>query len=183
MDGVEPEEREVVESAQRSERTPKDMAVSMLVLLVPIALLLLFYRLVLDGDDPVTVDPAPTVAAARAADVFPISEPAGLRDWTPVSASWQEVDGGRALRIGYVSPDGGGVQLIETNAPVQSFLPAELSAEAQPQGDTQIAGKSWQIYTARPGERALVLLEPDRTVYVVGAAAEEELRELAGSLG
>src|SRR5688572_17049634 len=106
MDGVEPAESpEVVESAQRSERTPKDMAVSLLVLLVPIALLLLFYRFVLDGDEPVPVDPAPTVATARAANLFPISEPSGLDDgWTPVSAAWQQVDGGRVLRIGYVTP-------------------------------------------------------------------------------
>jgi hypothetical protein len=159
------------------------MAVSLLVLLVPIALLLLFYRFVLDGDDPVAVDAAPTVATARAANAFPISEPVGLPEgWTPVSATWQEVDGGRALRIGYVSPDGGGVQLVETNAPVEEFLPVELSASAQPKGSVDVAGTAWQLYTSRPGEQALVLLEPDRTVYVLGSASEEELRELAGSL-
>jgi len=181
---VESAERpEVVESAQRSERTPKDMAVSLLVLLVPIALLLLFYRFVLDGDEPVKVDPAPTVATARAANLFQISEPTGLDEgWTPVSAAWQQVDGGRALRIGYVSPGGGGVQVVQTNAPVDSFLPIELTADAQPQGNVDVGGTAWQIYTARPGERALVLLEPERTVFVLGSAAQDELRELAASL-
>src|SRR5919112_388171 len=108
MDGVEPAESpEVVESAQRSERTPKDMAVSLLVLLVP---------------------------TARAANLFPISEPAGLDDgWTPVSAAWQQVDGGRVLRIGYVTPGGGGVQVVQTDAPVDSFLPIELTAGARPE--------------------------------------------------
>ena len=184
MDGVEPAESpEVVESAQRSERTPKDMALSLLVLLVPIALLLLFYRFVLDGDEPVPVDPAPTVATARAANLFPISEPTGLDDgWTPVSAAWQQVEGGRALRIGYVTPGGGGVQVVQTDAPVDSFLPIELSASARPEGSVDVAGTAWQVYTARPGERALVLLEPDRTVYVLGSASEDELRELAASL-
>jgi hypothetical protein len=184
MDGVEPAESpKVVESAQRSERTPKDMAVSLLVLLVPIALLLLFYRFVLDGDEPVRVDPAPTVATARAANVFPISEPTGLDDgWIPVSASWQPVDGGRVLRIGYVTPDGAGVQVVQTNAPVDSFLPIELTDKARPEGSVGVGGTAWQAYTSRPGERALVLLEPDRTVYVLGSASQDELRELAASL-
>lgn len=181
---MEPEERPpAVETGRDSGRRTKDMAFSLLVLLVPIALLLLVYRFVLDGDDPVAVDPAPTIATARAAGVFPISEPTGLpEDWTPVSAIWQEVDGGRALRLGYVTPDGGGVQVVETNAPVEAFLPVELSETAQPRGPVDVAGTAWQSYTARPGERALVLLEPDRTVYVIGSATDEELRQLAGSL-
>ena len=156
---------------------------SLLVLLVPIALLLLFYRFVLDGDEPVRVDPAPTVATARAANLFPVSEPTGLDEgWTPVSAAWQQVDGGRALRIGYVSPGGAGVQVVQTNAPVESFLPVELTADAQPEGNVDVGGTAWQTYTARPGERALVLLEPERTVFVLGSAPQDELRELAASL-
>ena len=78
-----------------------------------------------------------------------------------MSAAWQPVDGGRALRIGYVSPDGAGVQVVQTNAPVDSFLPVELTAKARPEGNVDVAGTAWQAYTARPGERALVLLEPD----------------------
>ncbi|MBO4208104.1 DUF4245 domain-containing protein [Micromonospora echinofusca] len=164
-------------------RSPKDMAISLLVLLVPIALLLGFYRVFLGGDEPTTVDPAPVVTQARAANVFPVSEPVDLGSgWRTVSARYQPVDGGATLRLGYLSPDGRGVQLVQSSVDPEKLLPAELTREGQPQGTTQLGGRSWQRYTARSNEQALVLLEPNRTVIVVGAAREQELRELAGAL-
>jgi hypothetical protein len=159
------------------------MAFSLLVLLIPIALLIGFYRLVLGGDQPVVVDPAPAIAEARAAHAFPVSEPVGLRaGWRPVRAGVQRADGGATLRVGYLSPAGGGVQLVQSNVPVERLLPAELSTGAQPQGATDLVGHRWQRYATRPDERALVLLEPGRTVIVVGSVQEDELRELAGAL-
>jgi hypothetical protein len=167
----------------RAERTPKDMAVSLLVLLVPIALLLVFYRVVLDGDQPIVVDTAAAVEQARASKAFPVAEPTGLEErWRPVSATWQDVEGGKALRIGYVTPEGDGAQLVQTDAPVESFLPAELTAQARQEGVVDVGGQSWQRYTARRGEHALVLLEPARTTLVVGSASDDELRRLAGAL-
>ena len=172
-----------LETPARPERSPKDMAISLLVLLVPIALLLAFYRVVLGGDEPAMVDPTPVIAQARAVDAFPVREPVGLPSgWRPVRAAFQQADGGRVLRIGYVSPQDRGVQLLQSNVPAERLLPAQLTSSGRPQGATDVVGRSWQRYTARAGERALVLLEPDRTVIVVGAAAEAELRDLAASL-
>ncbi|WP_431893732.1 DUF4245 domain-containing protein [Micromonospora haikouensis] len=167
----------------RSERSPKDMAISLLVLLVPIALLLAFYRGFLGGDQPSTVDPAPAVEQARAANAFPVSQPAGLdSDWRTVSASYRTVEGGSSLRIGYLTPEGRGAQLVQSNVPPERLLPAELTAEGQPQGPTEVGGRNWQRYTARGNEQALVLLEPGRTVIVVGDARENELRRLADAV-
>jgi len=159
------------------------MAISLLVLLVPIALLLAFYQVVLGGDEPVRVDPAPAVAQARASGAFPVSEPTGLDSgWRPVSAVFQSADGGRTLRIGYISPEGRGIQVVQSNVPPDKLLPAELKGNGQAQGVTEVAGRDWQRYSARPGERALVLLEDRRTVLIVGDAAEGELRSLASAL-
>lgn len=167
----------------RAERSTKDMALSLLVLLVPIALLLGFYRMVLDADEPVVVDPAPAIAEARSANAFPVSEPVGLGgDWLAVSASFRRAEGGRTLRIGYVTPQGGGLQVVQSNVPVERLLPVELTGGARSQGAAQLSGRTWQRYTARAGERALVLLEPDRTVIVIGVVAESELHHLAGKL-
>jgi hypothetical protein len=153
------------------------MAISLLVLLVPILLIFVFYRVVLGGDQPARMDPAPAIAEARAANAFPVSE-----SWRPVNANLQTADGFRTLRIGYVSPEGGGVQLVQSNLPAERLLPAELTGKGQAQGVTEVAGRDWQRYSARAGERALVLLQPERTVIVVGDAAEGELRDLAGAL-
>ncbi|MEU4550926.1 DUF4245 domain-containing protein [Micromonospora violae] len=169
--------------AGKSERSPKDMAISLLVLLVPIALLLAFYRGFLGGDQPTTVDPAPAIEQARSANAFPVSQPQGLSaDWTTVSARYQSVEGGANLRLGYLTPEGRGVQLLQSNVPADRLLPAELTRQGQPQGPTELAGRTWQLYTARGNQQALVLLEPTRTVIVVGDARDNELRELAGSL-
>ncbi|MEU5947446.1 DUF4245 domain-containing protein [Micromonospora sp. NPDC047465] len=169
--------------ARKSERSPKDMALSLLVLLIPIALLLAFYRGFLGGDQAVTVDPAPAVESARAANAFPVSEPVELGDgWRTVNATFQNVEGGASLRLGYLTPEGRGAQLVQSNVPPEQLLPAELTAEGQPQGQTDLGGRTWQRYTARANEQALVLLEPNRTVIVVGDARDNELRHLAGTI-
>ncbi|MFG2047123.1 DUF4245 domain-containing protein [Micromonospora sp. NPDC048935] len=167
----------------KSERSPKDMAISLLVLLVPIALLLAFYRGFLGGDQATTVDPAPAIEQARSANVFPVSQPEGLSpEWSTVSARYQSVDGGANLRIGYLTPEGRGLQLLQSSVPAERLLPAELTDQGQPRGPTELAGRTWQLYTARGNQQALVLLEPSRTVIVIGDARDNELRELAGSL-
>ncbi|WP_091248584.1 DUF4245 domain-containing protein [Micromonospora matsumotoense] len=167
----------------RSERSPKDMALSLLVLLVPIALLLAFYRGFLGGEQPTTVDAAPAYEQARAANVFPVAEPTGLGSgWRTVSASFRTVDDGANLRVGYLTPEGRGAQLVQSNVPPERLLPAELTAEGQPQGPADLGGANWQRYTGRGNEQALVLLTPNRTVIVVGDARDNELRELAGAL-
>ncbi|PWR06382.1 DUF4245 domain-containing protein [Micromonospora sicca] len=166
----------------RAERSPRDMALSLLVLLVPIALLLAFYRGFLGGDEPATVDPAPAVEQARAANTFPVSAPAGLAaDWRTVSARYRTEPTGATLRIGYLTPEGRGAQLVQSNVPAEKLLPAELSG-GQPQGTADLPGGRWQRYTARGNEQALVLLEPTRTVIVVGDAGDAELRQLANAL-
>ncbi|WP_433266842.1 DUF4245 domain-containing protein [Micromonospora vinacea] len=167
----------------KSERSPKDMAISLLVLLVPIALLLAFYRGFLGGDQATTVDPAPAIEQARSANVFPVSQPQGLgAEWKTVSARYQTVEGGANLRLGYLTPEGRGVQLLQSSVPADRLLPAELTSQGQPQGPTELAGRTWQLYTARGNQQALVLLEPTRTMIIVGDARDNELRELAGSL-
>ncbi|MGN9764588.1 DUF4245 domain-containing protein [Micromonospora sp. SD12] len=168
---------------RKSERSPKDMAISLLVLLIPIALLIAFYRGFLGGEQPTTVDPAPAIESARAANAFPVSEPAELDDgWRTVSANFQIVEGGSSLRLGYLTPEGRGAQLVQSSVPPERLLPTELTAEGQPQGQTDLGGRTWQRYTARGNEQALVLLEPNRTVIVVGDARDNELRHLATAI-
>ncbi|MEV6812934.1 DUF4245 domain-containing protein [Micromonospora sp. NPDC051296] len=169
--------------AARSERSPKDMAISLLVLLIPIALVFALYRGFLGGDEPNTVDPAPAFDQARSAAVFPVSEPTGLGDgWRTVRANYRTTDDGATLRVGYVTPEGRGLQLVQSNVPPERLLPAELTGEGRPQGQTDLGASTWQRYTARGNEQALVLLQPDRTVIVVGDARDNELREMAAAV-
>lgn len=182
--GESPAPSAAADANNRSERSPKDMAISLLVLLVPIALLLAFYRGFLGGDQAAVVDPAPALDSAQAAAAFPVSQPQGLDEgWRPVRADFRTVEGGSTLRLGYLTPEGRGAQVVQSSVPPERLLPAELTDQGQPQGRTDLAGRTWQRYTARSNEQAFVLLEPDRTVIVVGDARDSELRELAGALG
>jgi hypothetical protein len=172
-----------VRLARGQERSPKDMAMSLAVLLIPIALLLTFYRLVLDGDKPVTVDPAPTVQEAQQAGVFPVLVPQGLGDdWYASSATFRRADNGATLRLGYVDPDKDPIQLVQSNVPSATLLPVELSKDAKPVGTFRADTGVWRLYDARPGERALVLTDQSRTVIVVGKTDDENLEALAGAL-
>ncbi|HEU5107784.1 MAG TPA: DUF4245 domain-containing protein [Micromonosporaceae bacterium] len=171
------------DAPSRPSRRPRDLALSLLVLLLPIALLVGVYRVLHQGEEPVLVDAAPVVERARAAGDFPVAEPTGLADgWRTLTARYVAGDGQAVLRIGYLTPSGAGVQLVESDRPADALLGAELTSSARPEGTRSVDGRDWQRYAGRPGERALVLLEPERTLLVVGAAGEEELAELAASL-
>jgi len=169
----------------RAERTPKDITLSLLVLLVPILLVFGFYRVFLGADDPVAVDPGPAYEQAGAAGEFPVRAPAGLGpDWVAVSAVFRSASAadGPTLRLGYVTPAGAAVQVVQSSRPAPELLVAELTATAQPQGDVAIGATTWQRYAARPGERALVWLAPQHSVLVVGTADSDELRLMAEAL-
>lgn len=163
-------------------RRPRDLMFSLAVLLVPIGLVLLFFQFV-GGDREVTVvDPGPAIAEARAAGLS-VAAPQGLADgWKPTSAVTRIKDGTVTLRIGYVSPSGGFVQLVESNADAAELLRDELGGGGRPGRVAELGGRSWQTYPGRESERALVLTEPERTVIVLGRAPESELRELAAAL-
>ena len=166
----------------RGERSPRDMALSLAVLLVPIALALLFYRFVLSGDAPVTVDVSPTIQEAQSAQVFPIAAPRLGDDWHASSATWQRTSAGATLRIGYVDPDKDPILLVESSITAQTLIRTELTETAAPAGTFQAGERSWQRYTGRPGEEALVLFEKGRTIIIVGKTDQRNLDALATSL-
>jgi hypothetical protein len=158
------------------------MALSLIVLLIPVAIIvaLVWAR---GGDDPVVVDTAPAVADAQAAKVFPVSAPRGLGPgWRPVSAAFDPgsaANPGAVLRIGFVTPAGGSVQLIESNAARDALLIRELGDNTRPDGVLSVAGQDWNAYRVRNGEHALVRPDGPRTLIVIGAADPAELRTLA----
>jgi len=108
-----------VEPPARSGRSPRDMALSLAVLLLPVLLLLGIYRLAFSGDAPIPVDAAQTFATARHSAHYPVLEPVGLpARWTAINATF----GGGTLRVGYVTPGGAGVQLVESGRAVDDQI-------------------------------------------------------------
>ena len=175
---------EPVTTGKRGGRSPRDMAMSLGVLLVPIVLLLLFYRVVLDGEKPISVDAAPTIQQARSAAVFPVLVPQGLNeDWHTVSATFKRETEGATLRLGYVDPENDPIQLVQSSVPTATLLPVELGKDPKAVSTFRDGPRAWQRYEARAGESALILLEKDRTIIVVGMTESKTLESFASSLG
>jgi len=165
----------------RSGRSPRDIALSLLVLLVPVVLLLGIYRLVFSGDAPIAAaNQADTWATARHDAPYPVLEPVGLpATWTALSASY----GAGTLRVGYVTAAGSGIQLVESATAADQLLPAELGTDARPGDLVTIGSRQWRAYpVARTDNRALVLVDSGRTTIVVGSAPQADLRGFAATL-
>jgi hypothetical protein len=172
----------IAPTRRTSGRTTRDMAISLLVLLIPLALVVAVFRL-RGGEDVVVVDPSPAIAQARAANAFPVTAPSGLPgQWRPVSAAFRPGSGGSVLRIGYLTPTGGAVQLIESDEPTEDLLPRELGDQIRPIGPVAVEGQQWRSFEVRGGETALVLAGSDRTLIVVGRAEVAELTQLAAAV-
>jgi hypothetical protein len=166
----------------RQERRPRDMILSLLVLLVPIALFLTFYRVVLDGDKPISVDPTSSIELA--AREFPVARPAGLGDdWHVTSANFRREDTGATLRLGYVDPDDKPILLVQSTIAPAVLVPAEVGAEGKRTGAYRTGERTWMRYTGRENETALILTEQTRTIVIIGNSADTtNLEKLAAAL-
>ena len=164
---------------QRS-RVGRDMLLSLAVLVIPVLILVAVYETVFSGAAPIAVDPSDTWATARHSATFQVLQPQGLPPkWTVTSATFAS----GTVRVGYVTPSGTGLQLVETASPADTFLPAELGADARPGNLVPIGEREWRAYpSVGSGNRALVLVDDGRTVLVIGSARDEDLRTFAGTL-
>ncbi len=168
------------ETRGRRARPARDIVLSLAALLIPIFVLLGVYRVFFAGDAPIAVDPSDAWASARHSASYQVLEPSGLpRGWTVVSASYQ----GGTLRIGYVTPDGTGLQLVESDQTADALLPGELCDDARPGNLVPLTGRTWREYPViKGGGRAMVLVDQGRTVVVEGTATDSQVRVLAASL-
>jgi hypothetical protein len=168
----------------RGGRSTKDMALSMAVLLIPVFLFLIGYRVFFAGDAPIPVDAAQIYATAQHDAHFQVLVPQDLPSgWTPIAAKFDPPVGAAVLRVSYVTPAKSGLQLIESDRPVDSLLPDELGTDAQPGNLTDIAGRQWREYpVVKGGGRALVLAADGYTTVITGTATDNDMRTFAAML-
>ncbi|WP_231953707.1 DUF4245 domain-containing protein [Actinoplanes derwentensis] len=182
---VEAEEQDPVPRlAPKEGRRPRDMIISLLVLLVPIALVMGFYRVVLEGDRPVSIDPASSIDLASRQ--FPVTVPVGLtedQDWHVTSANFRRENDGATLRLGYVPPSDKAILMIQSSVDPSILVPAEVGKQGQRTGTFRTDQRTWLQYSGRTGETALIATEPDRTIVLIGASGDtENLEKLATAL-
>lgn len=160
--------------------TLRDILLSLAVLLIPIVVIVGLTRAC---TSVTVVDPAGAIDQARADNRFPVLVPDGLDPgWRPVRAVYTTSGGTGTLRVGYLTPDDGAVQVVQTNEDPQAVLPREFGDDATPTGPVTIGGTQWRGYQVRGHERALAVTTGARTTIVQGQSSEAELEILAGSL-
>lgn len=178
MDSADPVDRRPAPTSRR----PRDMLISLLVLVVPLIVLIGGYQLISGRTQPVEIDPSAALAAAESGGL-PVLAAADLPEgWVPISAVHQPRPAGTTVRVGYVTPGGGSAQVVQSDLPADALLGDLLPERAAPAGAVDLAGRSWQRYTAGSGEQALVWLSPQVTVLVTGVGTQEELATLAAAL-
>ncbi|NUR72791.1 MAG: DUF4245 domain-containing protein [Hamadaea sp.] len=168
------QEQEVAADAAKRVRRPRDMALSLAVLLVPIFLVLLVGRFFYGDTTTATVDPQVALSGAARASMSPIPQGQTPEGWKIVSAQYR--DG--VLRLGYLTDDEKGVQLVQGKGDSTGLLAAELTTAGKQVGTVDVVGVGWQRWTGRPGESALVRVSGAVTVIAVGQVAEEDLVKL-----
>jgi hypothetical protein len=165
------------------------MLLALACLLVPILAIGALLR-ACGSADPSVVDPASAIDNARSAAVFPLLAPEDLDDaWRPVQASFRRSDDGAigTLRLGYLTPSGGQLLLVESNEDGPTLLERELGDQVTPDGVLEIGNRSWARSIVRGNERSIVNVEEvepggARMIVIVGRAPIEELIALADAL-
>jgi hypothetical protein len=171
-------------AALRLARTPWDMTKAVLILLVPVLVAVAVYVFFFGGSNPIAISTTDTYATAAADAHFTVLEPADLpKGWTPITIAYEPGNGTSLLRVGFVSPGGAGVQLIESDQPADTLLADELGATPPTASSVQLGDLTWgQIATAKRGDRALVSTDHGRTVIVTGQASEADLETFVSHL-
>ncbi|GAA3225455.1 hypothetical protein GCM10010532_057750 [Dactylosporangium siamense] len=166
-------------ASERAGRRPRDMALSMLVLLVPVFLLVGFYRY-LGHEEPPTIDTTEVFGSVQRAGQFTPLKPTDLPPgWRIASATFT----GGVLRIGVTAPSDGAMQLVQSAQPAATLVPAIIGTGGTAGAPVSVGGTDWQRHDdGRPGERALIQTSAGRTVIIFGRATDSQLQRLASSL-
>ncbi|OLT15126.1 hypothetical protein BJF78_16875 [Pseudonocardia sp. CNS-139] len=139
-----------------------------------------------DPDAAPVVDAPAELRRLATALPFPLRVPAVPADWRANAADRVTLPGGGlAVRVGYLTPAGRYVRLVQSDAPEETLLAAETGDEpAVAQGPVDVGGRQWVGYTG-PGRRAEPIWvtelpgPPAVRMLVTGSGEDADLRTLA----
>jgi len=119
---------------------------------------------------------------------FPVRVPVVPAGWRANSADQTPVpDAGRAVRTGFLTPDGRYLRLVQSDATEEALLRAEAGAgAASAQGVVDVDGQRWVAYTGERAEAIWITEVPGDGVptvrlLVTGSGSESDFRALASA--
>jgi hypothetical protein len=161
-----------------------DMAKAVLVLLVPVIIAVVVYVFFFGGSNAIAIDPSGTYSEAQFARVFPVVQPQGLPNgWKPVSSTFGVENGRHVLRVGYVTPSGSGIQLVESDGSAAAAISDAVGSSNPVGASVSLGGRTWgEVGAGKSDQRALIDTEKGYTIIVKGQVGESDLRTFASSL-
>ncbi|MFC5993910.1 DUF4245 domain-containing protein [Pseudonocardia hispaniensis] len=143
------------------------------------------------GGPSISADSAPVVdaqARLREAAVhtpFALRVPALPAGWRANSTDQGLVGGGgRAVRIGYLSPDGRYLRLVQSNAAQEPLVATEAGGPQIGRGTVEAGGATWVVY-GNDGEEPFWVTTvpgaPESRLLITGSGSEQEFRTLASA--
>jgi hypothetical protein len=155
-------------------RRMRDMAMSMAVLLVPIGLFFAGWQWVAEDRQVSVVDTTEDYATAASLGLAVI-EPELSEDWKPISSDLAVEGETVTLRTGWYSPEGDGLQVVETNG-AAADVNEDITGAGTP---VEAAGVEWAAYDLSSGEAWVAELGGETIVLSAEPDGENELPELA----
>ncbi|OAT69672.1 hypothetical protein AWB85_19990 [Mycobacteroides immunogenum] len=111
---------------------------------------------------------------------FPIREPSLPQGWRANSGGRDSVDGVPLSRVGYLSPSGAYMAVLQSGAPEERLVP-KVNTSLVPRGPEDVDGVHWVAYEGDEGVEPLWVtrLGSTVTVGVTGAGDGEAFRTVA----
>nr|WP_275404019.1 DUF4245 domain-containing protein [Pseudonocardia acidicola] len=143
------------------------------------------------GGPTVSSDAVPAVDAAARLREFAPRVPFGLRI-PAVPAGWRAnatdqgpvAGGGRAVRVGWITPDGRYVKIVQSDAAEEALVAAEAGGPQTGRGTVDAAGQHWVVY-GQPGAEPFWVADvatpgsPPVRLLITGSGTEDEFRTMA----
>jgi hypothetical protein len=137
--------------------------------------------------DPSTVRvvDAPTQLRGLVGSVpFAVRVPATPPGWRANSVGTDVVGDRKAVRVGYLTPSAGYVQLQQSDATEEALLRAAAGARTlTAQGPQDVGGVRWVVYGTRPGEPVWIADVGGVRLVITGSGTDDEFRTLATAAG
>jgi hypothetical protein len=113
---------------------------------------------------------------------FPLRVPAVPPQWRANAVDRTSLpDGGRAVRIGYLTAEGRYLRLQQGDAGEESMLRAEAGDATQGTGVVDVEGLQWVSYTGERGEPIWITDVDGVRMLVTGSGSEADFRTLAAA--
>lgn len=111
---------------------------------------------------------------------FVVRVPATPAGWRSNSVGMDVVGDRKAVRVGYLTPSAGYLQLQQSDATEEALVAAAARPGPMPaQGVQEVGGARWVVYGVRPQEPVWVADVGGVRLVLTGSATDDEFRTLA----